>query len=51
MLKIITLVAMFLPACLPLQDASTGIYFIVTLWYIGAFLLVSLAILESKHAK
>ena len=51
MLKVLALVALFLPALLPLQGSSTGVFFLVALWYIGTFLLISLAILEQKHVK
>ena len=49
MIKIISLIAMLLPALLPLSNASTGVFFILALWYTGVFLLLSLTILESKQ--
>ena len=51
MIKIIILIAMLLPACLPLANASHGVFFLLALWYTGAFLLVSLAILEQNNVK
>ena len=51
MTKIITLIAMLLPALLPLHNASTGIFFLIVLWYISIFLIVSLAILEQNNVK
>ena len=49
MIKIIFLIAMGLPMLLPIQDASTGVFFLIALWYTGTFLLVSLAVLETKQ--
>ena len=51
MIKIIFLIAMGLPACLPLQDAGHGVYFLIAMWYAGAFLLMSLSILEQNNVK
>ena len=49
MIKIISLIAFVLPMLLPLANASTGVFFLIALWYTGTFLLVSLAIMESKQ--
>ena len=52
-MRIIALFVLLMPACLPLSNASTstGIFFLLALWYAGAFLLISLSILEQNNVK
>jgi hypothetical protein len=47
-MKIISLIALLMPALLPLENASHGVFFLIGLWYIATFLLVSLALQEHK---
>lgn len=51
MIKIIFLIAMGLPAMLPLSNAGTGVYYLIAAWYAATFLLVSLTILEQKQCQ
>lgn len=47
-MKLMSLLCAVLPFLLPLHDASSGVFYIIALYYVGVVLMIYIAVKEDK---